>query len=95
MPTTTIRLPKELKSRVAAVADRAGTSTHSFIIQAIAEKTTMEELSNDFHKLADQRYSEFLETGQVLSWEEMRTYLESRMAGKARAVRPAAKKLAR
>lgn len=95
MPTTTIRLPKELKSRVAAVADRAGTSTHSFIIQAIAEKTAMEELSNDFHKLADQRYSEFLETGQVLSWEEMRTYLESRMAGKARAVRPAAKKLAR
>ena len=39
MSTTTIRLPDELKERVAQVAQAAGLSAHAFIVQAIAEKT--------------------------------------------------------
>ena len=38
MPTTTIRLSDELKARVASAAERAGTSPHNFILEAIAEK---------------------------------------------------------
>lgn len=38
MSTTTIRLPEELKARVAAAADNVGVSSHSFILQAITEK---------------------------------------------------------
>ena len=34
MPTT-IRLPNDLKARVAAAAKRAGTTAHSFILEAI------------------------------------------------------------
>ena len=39
MSTTTIRLPEELKARVAEAARKAGASTHSFILEAITEKT--------------------------------------------------------
>ena len=38
MSTTTIRLPENLKARVARAAERSGTSAHSFILEAIAEK---------------------------------------------------------
>jgi hypothetical protein len=37
MSITTIRLPDELKSRVALAAERAGTSGHGVILEAIAE----------------------------------------------------------
>jgi uncharacterized protein (DUF1778 family) len=37
-----IRLQEDLKARIAAVAKRAGTSTHDFILDAIAEKAKQE-----------------------------------------------------
>lgn len=94
MSTTTIRLPEDLKARVASVAERAGKTTHSFILEAIAEKAEQEELRGDFHGVADQRYARIIATGEAIPWHEMRGYLEDRLAGKA-ATRPAARKLAR
>ena len=41
--TTTIRLPEDLKARIASAAERAGKTTHSFILEAIAEKAELEE----------------------------------------------------
>ncbi len=38
MPTTKIRLADELKARVATATERAGTSPHGFILEAIAAK---------------------------------------------------------
>lgn len=94
MPTTTIRLPEELKSRIAAAAERAGTTSHSFILEAIAEKADQEERRGDFNDVADRRYAHIIATGKTIPWQEMRSYLEDRLAGKA-ATRPAARKLAR
>jgi len=94
MSTTTIRLPEDLKARIAAAAKRAGTTAHSFILQAIAEKADEEERRDDFHGVAEKRYAEIAATGKTISWSEMRTYLENRLAGK-KPRRPAAKKLAR
>jgi predicted transcriptional regulator len=94
MSTTTIRLPQDLKARVAAAAKRAGTTAHSFILEAIAEKADAEELRGDFHDVADRRYSRIAASGKTIPWSEMRTYLENRIAGK-KARRPVAKKLAR
>ena len=94
MSTTTIRLPQDLKARVAAAAKRAGTTAHSFILEAIAEKTDEEERRSDFHDVADKRYSRIAASGKTISWSEMRTYLENRIAGK-KVRRPVAKKLAR
>jgi len=94
MSTTTIRLPDALKSRVAKAAEAAGTTSHNFILEAIAEKADLAERRADFHALADQRYAQFLETGQSIPWEDARAWLKQRLDGK-RVKRPAARKQAR
>ncbi|MEW5889449.1 MAG: DUF6290 family protein [Pseudomonadota bacterium] len=94
MSTTTIRLPDELKARVAAAAERAGMTSHSFILQAVAEKVSQEERRADFDQVAEQRYAQIVASGKTIPWDEMRRYLEDRLAGKA-ATRLIAKKLAR
>jgi predicted transcriptional regulator len=93
MSTTTIRIPEDLKARVSAAAERAGTTAHSFILEAIAEKAEQAERRADFHAEADQRYAKIIASGKTIPWKKMRGYLENRIAGKVNA-RPAAKKRA-
>ena len=93
MSTTTIRLPDDLKARVAAAAKLAGMTAHGFILEAIAEKTEQAERRADFDAVAEARYARIVATGKTIPWQEMRGYLEARMAGKA-ATRPVARKLA-
>jgi predicted transcriptional regulator len=93
MPTTTIRLPEDLKRRIARAAQRAGTTSHAFILDAIAEKADEEERRNDFHETAERRYAEIVASGKTIPWSKMRSYLEDRLADKA-LPRPAARKLA-
>ena len=94
MTTTTIRLPDDLKARVAAAAERAGTTAHSFILEAIVEKADQAERRADFHEDAEKRYTDLVASGKTIPWKKMRSYLEDRVAGKSVA-RPVAKKLAR
>ena len=94
MSTTTIRLPDALKARIAKAAEAAGTTSHNFILEAIAEKAELAERRAEFHALADQRYAQFLDTGESIPWEDARAWLRQRLAGKP-AKRPAARKQAR
>lgn len=94
MSTTTIRLPDDLKARVARAAERAGTTSHNFILEAIAEKTEQQDRRDDFHDTADKRYADIAASGQTIPWDAMRAYLLQRIAGKP-AARPAPKKLSR
>ena len=94
MATTTIRISNELKARVAAAAERAGKTSHGFILEAIAEKAEQEEPRSDFDEVAERRLADIVASGKTIPWVEMRTYLEDRLAGKA-ARRPIARKLAR
>lgn len=93
MTTTTIRLAEDLKARVTVAASRSGTTTHGFILEAIAEKTQQVELQADLDRVAEQRYASILSSGKTIPWEEMRQYLEARLGGKP-AQQPAARKLA-
>ena len=94
MSTTTIRLPDDLKARIARAAERAGTTSHSFILEAIAEKADQEDRRGDFNDTADRRYAEIAVSGKTIPWSEMRGYLEGRLAG-TKVTRPRARKLAR
>ncbi len=89
MPTTTICLPDDLKARIASAAERAGKTTHSFILEAIAEKVEREERRNAFDFEADARFANIVASGKTIPWSDMRQYLEERVAGKA-APRPVA-----
>jgi predicted transcriptional regulator len=94
MSTTTIRLPENLKERVARAAERAGTTSHAFILDAIAERVDEDERRDDFHATAEGRYAEIVSTGRTILWSEMRTYLENRLSGE-KPPRPRPRKLAR
>ena len=94
MSTTTIRLPKELKAKIARAAERAGKTPHSFILEAIAEKAELEERRAAFIETAEQRYAGIIASGKTIAWSEMRQYLERRISG-SRAIRPKPRRLAR
>lgn len=82
MSTTTIRLPKDLKERVARAASKAGMTAHGFILDAIAEKAARQELQTEFRELAGERYKKILATGKTIPWSEMRNFLADRAAGR-------------
>ena len=46
--TTTLKLPDELKARIAAAADSAGKSPHAFMVAALEAETRRAELRRDF-----------------------------------------------
>ncbi|MPZ46040.1 MAG: ribbon-helix-helix protein, CopG family [Betaproteobacteria bacterium] len=94
MSTTTIRLPKELKDKVARAAERAGKTPHGFILEAIAEKAELEERRAAFVESAEQRYASIVASGRTVAWSEMRQYLEHRITG-SRAARPKPRRVAR
>ena len=53
-----------------------------------------ERMAGDLNALADTRYTHIIATEKTIPWDEMRRYLEARLAGKI-AVRPVARRLAR
>ncbi|AZR25823.1 DNA-binding protein [Xanthomonas vasicola pv. arecae] len=76
MSTTTIRLPDELKARVARAAKDAGTTAHGFIVDAIAEKIEAHERRNAFHAEAQQRWAAIEGGENTLSWADVRQYMQ-------------------
>ena len=94
MSTTTIRIEDNLKARVAAAAERAGKTTHAFILDAIAQTVEQVELDDDFHRVADERWAKVLATGKTVPWDEAKAYLEARSRGE-RQRKPVARKLGR
>lgn len=91
MSTTTIRLPDELKARIAAAAERNGVSAHGFILEALAEKTEQEERRAEFLATARKRHEDILAGAKTVPWNEVRQYLRDRIAGK-KVPRPRARK---
>jgi hypothetical protein len=94
MSTTTLRLPDTLRARMRAAAKRAGVTPHAYALAAILERTEDDEKRAEMLDVARARWDEIATTGQSVSWQSMRTYLEARAAGK-KARRPAARKLGR
>ena len=94
MSTTTIRLPDDLKEKVANAAERAGKTSHAFILDAIAARIEEDRHREDFEEVAEKRFAAIVASGKTIEWAQMRRYLEARMTGKP-ARRPSARKFTR
>lgn len=92
--TKTIRLPEALETRVAAAAERIGTTPHNCVVEAITEKADQVERRGEFNDTAERRYAEIVATGRTIPLSEIRKYLEDRLSGKS-PKRPGPKKLER
>lgn len=94
MSTTTIRIDDALKARIAAAAERAGKSSHAFIVDALANTLEHIEMDDALHRIADERWATLVQTGQSVSWKDAKAYLQARAAG-LKPRRPPARKATR
>jgi len=91
LSTTTIRLEEALKARIAAAAERAGKSSHAFILEALSETLDRVEMDDALHRIADERWASLIQSGRSIGWDDARAYVRARAAGE-KAKKPAARK---
>jgi len=75
------RIQDELKARVAAAARRVGKTPHAFILDPIADTVEQSEVDEEFHRIADERWADYVAKGEYVAWEDMRPWLEARARG--------------
>lgn len=92
MSTTTIRIDEDLKARLASAAEKAGQSTHAFIVDAIVQTVEQVEADTALQQVADARWARVLATGKTVPWDEAKAYLETRARGEKPA-RPKASRI--
>ena len=90
--STTLKLPDELKDRVAEVAAAAGKSPHAFMLEAIELQTQLAERRRAFIKSALVAEQEVAQYGLVYDGDEVLSYLKTRLEGR-KATRPRKRKL--
>ena len=87
MPATTIKLPEELKARIAAVIEGTETSAHAFMLAAIEEQTALAEKRKAFVAAALAARRRARRSGKGYAASEVHDYLETRLSDK-NAARP-------
>jgi len=79
--STTLKLPSELKDRVADAAQAAGQSPHAFMVEAIEAQTRLAERRREFISSALEAEREVAQSGLVYDGDEVLSYLQSRLSG--------------
>ena len=81
MPTTSLKLPDELKSRIAAAAERAEKSSHAFMVEAIVQK--LEDVESDalFMQRALDSLADVEAGGATYAAEDVHAWLLAKVAG--------------
>jgi predicted transcriptional regulator len=78
----TLKLPPELKDRVASVVKGTDKTAHAFMVEAIAQQTTLAEKRKAFVDAALAARRNFIRTGKAYAFEDVRKYFAARIAGK-------------
>lgn len=84
---TTIKLPDDLKQRIAPLAEAAGKTAHAWMVEALERQAAMAEAREAFLQDAEASAAEVDAGGPLYAAEDVAAYLLSRAAGKA-AARP-------
>ena len=79
MPTTSLKLSDELKSRVAEAAHARGLSPHAFMVEAIQRVTRQTELRERFVADALKAREETLSSGEGFAAADVHHYLKDRI----------------
>jgi predicted transcriptional regulator len=85
--TTTLKLPHELRVRVARVAKKTGRTPHRLMLEAIERETAREESMEAFVKEALAADRAIEETGEVYAAPDVHAWLR-RLAGGKKGGRP-------
>lgn len=87
MTTTSIKLPPELKARIARLAKKSGRSPHSLILEAVERHASAEERLEEFVGQALAADADIERTGAVFRSEDVHAWI-GRLAAGRKASRP-------
>ena len=82
MSATSLKLPDDLKRRIAKLAASTGQTPHAFMIDALAREAQRSELRQRFSAEADESEREALGSGKAHSLDATFDYLAARIGGK-------------
>ncbi len=80
--TTTLKLPPELKTRIARVAKGAGQTPHAFMIEALAQQTEQAERRRRMTADALAARAEFERTGLGYAMQDVHGHVRARLQGR-------------
>ena len=87
--TTTLKLPEELKSRIASLAESAGKTPHAFMVEALEAETQRSELRRDFVSAALTAEQDVAAYGEVYAMDAVHRHFADKLVGKpARQLKP-------
>jgi predicted transcriptional regulator len=81
--TTTLKLPEDLKLRIAHLAEIAGKTPHAFMVEALEAETQRSELRRDFVGAALKAEQEVAKYGEVYAMDAVHKYFSDKLAGKS------------
>ena len=79
MSATSIKLPEQLKQRLAQLARDAGQTPHAFMVDALAREANRAELQARFAAAAAQSEQQALSSGKAHSLDAAFDYLQTRL----------------
>jgi predicted transcriptional regulator len=80
--TTTLKLPDDLKARIAIAAEQTGKTPHAFMVEALQMQTELAERRREFVQSAVLAEQEVAQYGLVYDADEVFSYLRDRLAGR-------------
>jgi predicted transcriptional regulator len=82
MSATSLKLPDDLKRRIAKLAASNGQTPHAFMVDALAREAQRSELRQRFAAEAGESEHEALNSGKAHSLDATFDYLAARIGGK-------------
>jgi predicted transcriptional regulator len=82
MSATSLKLPDDLKRRIAKLAASSGQTPHAFMVDALAREAQRSELRQRFAAEAGESEREALGSGKAHSLDATFDYLAARIGGK-------------
>ena len=80
--TTTLKLPDELKARIAKLAESAWKTQHAFMVEALEAETRRSELRRDFVNSALKAEQEVAAYDEVYSMDAVHRFFNDKLAGR-------------
>ncbi len=81
--TTTLKLPDDLKARIAKAAKQTGKTSHAFMVEALQLQTELAERRREFVQSALLAEQEVAQYGLVYDADEVFSHLRDRLAGRS------------
>jgi predicted transcriptional regulator len=73
--TTTLKLPEELKARIAELAAAEGKSPHAFMVDALEQQADRAERRREYLAAGDAALHEYQRTGIAYAMEDVEKYI--------------------